>query len=220
MPKENRPTLKVAWIKFRNWINSIVPDTMQQIVLCAFNGFGFDFRILLYHLDRYLIKIPSHWILIDPCYDVYRVNGSMTKFESIFNDTVQHANEKSAHGGLQDAIRLAKFHALRSVKNPSYATNQKSYEAMIFNGLPTRRTYKLNIEEQCSTLSFFNKCCPDNLKKIRSKYNKKFRKMILTFQCQEEKCPCYIVVLGRKSNVTTSATKQNFMNEQDLNTKK
>ena len=54
------------------------------MLLCAYNGYAFDFRVLLYHLYRYGIEIPADMLLIDPMYEIIHADGYYLKFDEEF----------------------------------------------------------------------------------------------------------------------------------------
>ena len=64
-----RPTLDLMWEHFMSWLRKQNYSMEQPILLCAFNGFDFDFKILLHHLKSYSIELPKTWYLIDPFFD-------------------------------------------------------------------------------------------------------------------------------------------------------
>ena len=50
LPIEERPNIKDAWISFLAWAEETKVLKDEPIVLCAYNGFGFDFRLLIHNL--------------------------------------------------------------------------------------------------------------------------------------------------------------------------
>ena len=74
-PVLHRPKFDIDWTGFLDWISALDLEPEKQIVLCAYNGFCFDFRVLLFHLDRYNIKIAPNILLIDPWYELTLPNG-------------------------------------------------------------------------------------------------------------------------------------------------
>lgn len=54
LPKEQRPNLIEAWSALIEKLkNNLEINLKQNKFLCAFNGFGFDFRVLLHNLDYF-----------------------------------------------------------------------------------------------------------------------------------------------------------------------
>ena len=66
MPAGERPTFDKVWSDFLKWLSENGFDLKKPIVLCAFNGFAFDHKLLVYHLKQYNIPLLHNIILIDP----------------------------------------------------------------------------------------------------------------------------------------------------------
>ena len=50
---DQRPTLDIAWKQFEIWLSDHLKSLHKPVILCAFNGFKFDFMILMKNLDHY-----------------------------------------------------------------------------------------------------------------------------------------------------------------------
>ena len=70
LPLEKRPYLDQVWNQFLEWIKTLAIAPDNRIILCAYNGFGFDFRVLIHNLEEFGIKIALDCWLIDPWLDM------------------------------------------------------------------------------------------------------------------------------------------------------
>jgi len=70
LPIEERPNIKDAWISFLAWAKETRVLEDKPIVLCAYNGFGFDFRLLIHNLRYFDHEITEDLLLIDPWVDM------------------------------------------------------------------------------------------------------------------------------------------------------
>ena len=61
--------LDIVWSHFLFWLQEQNYTTGKPILICAFNGFDFDFQVLNYRLKCLNIKLPQAWFLIDPFFD-------------------------------------------------------------------------------------------------------------------------------------------------------
>ena len=111
-PVLQRPKLDIVWAKFLGWISALDLDPTKQIILCAYNGFCFDFRVLLIHLDRYNIKIAPNTLLIDPWYELTLPNGEWIPLSKEFKKSEKQAKLDYSHRALGYARRLCKYHAM------------------------------------------------------------------------------------------------------------
>ena len=57
LPIDQRPSIKKAWFDFLSWAKEIRMLKKKPIVLCSYNGFGFDFRVLIQNLSLYDVTI-------------------------------------------------------------------------------------------------------------------------------------------------------------------
>ena len=70
-PENKRKDFATVWSEFMNWIATSHPSRGSDFVLCAYNGFDYDFRLLLHHLKENAIKLPKNCWLMDPKKDQY-----------------------------------------------------------------------------------------------------------------------------------------------------
>ena len=59
-------------------------DQEQWIILCAYNGFEFDFKVLLHHLKEENIALNPKFLLIDPSFEIAMFTGKFKKFEEVY----------------------------------------------------------------------------------------------------------------------------------------
>ena len=53
LPEDQRPTLDKAWEKFLIWLKGTRKSLEKPVIFCAYNGFKFDFYLLMIHLSMY-----------------------------------------------------------------------------------------------------------------------------------------------------------------------
>ena len=85
-PKNKRKDFATVWSEFMNWIATNHPSGGSNFVLCAYNGFDFDFRLLLHHLKENAIKIPKNCYLIDPKLDKDIFKTTSRKFQDRYKE--------------------------------------------------------------------------------------------------------------------------------------
>ena len=73
LPNSERPTIKDAWIAFFSWAKEVTLLKDKPIVLCAYNGFLFDYRLLIHNLSYFGYVIKDTILLIDPWLDIYKL---------------------------------------------------------------------------------------------------------------------------------------------------
>ena len=51
LPENERPTFNVVWKNFLKWLREETMINLEHnVFLCAYNGFGFDFRLIVHNL--------------------------------------------------------------------------------------------------------------------------------------------------------------------------
>ena len=89
-PASERPKLDIVWAEFLDWISTLNLNTEEQIIFCAYGGFSFDFRVLLWQLNRYNLKIAPDILLIDPGYDLSYPKMYSKSLAAEFKNTEKH----------------------------------------------------------------------------------------------------------------------------------
>ena len=77
-----RKGFATVWDEFLDFLKSNHFDKTDRVVLCAYNGFRFDFRVLLFHLKEFNFKLPKNTLLVDPWLDrkiFWDLGGSFLK---------------------------------------------------------------------------------------------------------------------------------------------
>ena len=83
LPIAQRPTIKDAWIDFISWAKKTTMLPKKPLVLCAYNGFGFDFRILIDNLSYFDFEIKNNILLIDPWLDMIILEKNNLKLDVV-----------------------------------------------------------------------------------------------------------------------------------------
>ena len=91
-PENKRKDFATVWSEFMNWITTNHPSKTSNFVLCAYNGFDFDFRLLVYHLKENAIKIPKNCYLIDPKLDNYIFKNGSRAFQNCYTELFPSIN--------------------------------------------------------------------------------------------------------------------------------
>ena len=84
MPAGERPTFDKIWSDFLKWLSENDFDLKKPIVLCAFNGFAFDHKLLVYHLKQYNIPLLHNIIFIDPQYEYWLKNNKFQTLDAAY----------------------------------------------------------------------------------------------------------------------------------------
>ena len=58
-----------VWSEFLDWLRHIGFNLDKDIYLCVYNGYGFDFRVLIHELRRFGIYQVHNFKLLDPWLD-------------------------------------------------------------------------------------------------------------------------------------------------------
>ena len=66
---DKRPNILDVWYDFIYWLHTIGFDLTKDIYLCAYNGFTYDFRVIIHDLRRLGYEIQTNFKLIDPWLD-------------------------------------------------------------------------------------------------------------------------------------------------------
>ena len=82
IPEDKRKDFATVWSEFIDWFAIRPPKRGSNFVFCAYNGFDYDFRLLLHHLKENAIKLPKNCFLIDPKLDNDIFKGTSKKFEA------------------------------------------------------------------------------------------------------------------------------------------
>ena len=107
-------------------------------MLCAFNGYHFDFRVLLHHLREENIAHTHNFLLLDPWLDRAVFEKRFESLEQSYKALFTKATEKQKHGASQDAARLSKYYKTRAISNSSLTITIKCFEDLIYCNEPTR----------------------------------------------------------------------------------
>ena len=87
LPQRERPSFAQAWSQLKKQLK-ICKDLLydRNVILCAYNGFGFDFRILVHHWDYFGLRVQKNFILVDPWFDILVLEGKNVKLDKAFKD--------------------------------------------------------------------------------------------------------------------------------------
>ena len=107
-PESERPVFHRAWKQFLQWLDEIGYDLTEPIVLCAFNGFNFDFKLILHHLELYKESYELRKIyLVDPFFNGKAGDKqNLSDFQTQFNELFSNSREEYPHTANGDSIRL------------------------------------------------------------------------------------------------------------------
>jgi len=168
-----RKGFATVWDEFLDFIESNHFHLTDRFVLCAFNGFRFDFRVLLFHLKEFNIKLPKNTLLVDPWLDrkiIYDLEGS---FLFCYFDVFDNTHMDYPHNALGDAERLEKYYKYRTSKFATLVMRLNDYDEFIFAGNPARYIAKKFLVVRCCEFTFLNKCCYKHMRLLRTRYDKK-----------------------------------------------
>ena len=84
LPKDHRPTLDLAWENFMKWLNDIRKSPNKPVIFCAYNGYQFDFFLLVLHLEPYGLKFDKSSLFIDPYIDLFRLDRTNASLDFMF----------------------------------------------------------------------------------------------------------------------------------------
>ena len=105
-------------------------------MLCAFNGFDYDFRLLLNHLRENAIPVPENFFLIDPMLDKSIYKKDFTSFEESYHKMFPYGKRHQSHNAFGDCQRLEKFWKVRSTNMGCFIMTFKEYEEFVFASQP------------------------------------------------------------------------------------
>ena len=132
-------------------------------MLCAYNGFGFDFRVLIHHWDHFGLRVQKNFILVDPWFDQLVLEGKNVKLDKAFKD-IQVNTRIYKHNGFTDVNKLRKLVAVRALNHQSLVIRLEDFKKLIFEGEQTRCIWHTKIVPYCSKASFFNWCCRETMR--------------------------------------------------------
>ena len=92
-----------------DWIKTLPIDQDKRIILCAYNGFGFDYRVLIHNLEEFGIKITLDCWLIDPWLDMVVEEDNNLTLDQAHKNIEDHTQDHYDHGGVKDVIKLHKL---------------------------------------------------------------------------------------------------------------
>ena len=67
---DNKLSFLKVWELFINWVENLGFNLKKDIYLCAYNGYDFDFRVMIHELRREGYEIQQNFKLVDPCFDI------------------------------------------------------------------------------------------------------------------------------------------------------
>ena len=75
-----------VWSGFLEWLGHIGLNLDEDIYLCAYNGYGFDFRIIIHELRRFGIYNMHNFKLLDPWLDQMIFTKKAVKLDDAFKE--------------------------------------------------------------------------------------------------------------------------------------
>ena len=92
-------TFPKVWSEFLDWLVEIGLDLDQDIYLCAYNGFDFDFRVIINELRRFGIYEIHNFKLLDPWLDHLIFEKTSLSLDAAFKQIQKNSMKDYAHSG-------------------------------------------------------------------------------------------------------------------------
>ena len=121
-------SFKEVWIQFLEWLDSIGLDNLENIYLCAYNGYKFDFRVLIHELRRFGIYSVPNFKLLDPWIDwVVLKKQDSEKLVDRFKKMTKNSYVNPIHKALEDCKKLNKVFTSRAISSESLTMTMHDY---------------------------------------------------------------------------------------------
>ena len=189
---EGKPMFDVVFKKFLNWIQNLLKRVSQKTgerlfpVLCAHNGYGFDYTILLSNMKRYGIKeqvlkmINLHFAdTFQFCkelreeHHVEELQDTKLSMDSLFSKFCpgkQFLNRHRAMGDVNAMIEIFSKEPFKTaINNIDYATSESLFEW--FTVQRSEKEQRILLEEKMAKLDAYT----------RNVYSKKLFQLQLTY---------------------------------------
>ena len=96
LPEYERPTFDVVWKNFLKWLREETTINMDHnVFLCAYNGLGFDFRLIVHDLKSYNLPFAQRWVLVDPWFDMVCLEKRCLKLDEAYKDISKYSNTRN-----------------------------------------------------------------------------------------------------------------------------
>jgi len=107
-------TISQVWSEFLHWLVEIGLDFDQDIYLCAYNGFRFDFRVIINELRRFDIYKIQNFKLIDPWLDTLVLEKTTSSLDKAYLNIQHNSWISDTHDAKGDCYKLKKLLTIRS----------------------------------------------------------------------------------------------------------
>ena len=95
LPENERPTFNVVWKNFLKWLREETPINLEyNVFLCAYNGFGFDFRLIIHNLKSINLPFAQRWVLVDPWFDMVCLEKRCLKLDEVYKEISKYSNTR------------------------------------------------------------------------------------------------------------------------------
>ena len=132
LPVAERPTFDKVWKNFLKWMREDGKINPQQnICLSAYNGFGFDFRVILNNLRYFGVSWKKEYILVDPWLDMRILEKKNLKLDDAFRGIQTHAHDHYTHAASTDVNKLRKLTLARALYHQSLVIRSGDYQNML-----------------------------------------------------------------------------------------
>ena len=155
----------------------------HNVFLCAFNGFGFDFRLIVHDLKSFNLPFAQRWVLVDPWFDMVCLEKRCLKLDEAYREISKYSNRRKKHDGFRDINMLRKIHAIRALYHQSLVIRSKDYQVMLSEGKEARRIWHTEMLPFCSKASYFRPCCRKTMKFTKSYEHINPRENGNTYKC-------------------------------------
>ena len=171
------------------------------MIMCAYNGFAFDFKLILPYLKklpRYMLK---NLVFMDPWFDMFKLQRINLKLDAAFKQIQVNTKAKYEHGAAMDVNKLRKLVGVRALHHQSLVMRFDDYRRLIQEGHEARKIRPKEMLPYCSKASFFLTCCRETMESKELVHRKNPNETVRIFRCQSETCQRTLEIRGRKSTI-------------------